>query len=363
MVAAPPAAPDAGRFSWQKAHAKVTAAGDLEWAPLPFVFQPGKSVRYIDFENGNDDKPGNPTPPWKHHPWDAYATGKAAQCTGIQTYVFKRGVIYRGALVAKESGRPGNPIRLTSDPSWDKGDASLYGSKRITGAWTRANAQSAPGVPSPEAVWYKDIGTEFTPHAVWMAAGGVITRIPLARDPNWKVSNPDDVKSEWYEWEKTDLTTATIEGKPRPRVWAADSTHLTATGQQRLRWRHRLDRVHGGHGDAVRCPHRGIRPGAPRDSFGRSFWRPPHRADYRPVPHSRYFLENLPQVLDVPGEYYFAQQGPLAGRLYVRLPREQDPNGVAIEIAERPTIVDIREQSHIHISRAYFPLPERHHVV
>ena len=78
------------------------------------------------------------------------------------------------------------------------------------------------------------------------------------------------------------------------------------------------------------------------------------RANYRPVPHGRYFLENLPRFLDVPGEYYFAEQGPLAGRLYVRLPREQDPNGVAIEIAERPTIVDIREQSHIHISGLTF---------
>ena len=227
-VALVAAAPNAQQFSWQKSHAKVTATGDLEWAPLPFVYQAGRSVRYIDYENGSDDNPGNRNQPWKHHPWDAQATGKAAQCTGIQTYVFKRGVVYRGTLVAKESGRPGNPIRLTSDPAWGKGEARLYGSKRLTGAWTRANAQSAPGVPSPEAVWYKDIGTEFTPHAAWMVAGGVITRIPLARDPNWKVSNLDDIKSGWYEWDKTEPVNVTIDGKPHSRVWAADSTHLTA---------------------------------------------------------------------------------------------------------------------------------------
>ena len=55
------------------------------------------------------------------------------------------------------------------------------------------------------------------PHSVWMAAGGAITRISLARDPNWKVSNPDDVKSEWYEWEKTEPVKAmTIDGKRTP---------------------------------------------------------------------------------------------------------------------------------------------------
>jgi len=31
---------------------------------------------------------------------------------GIQTYVFKGGVVYRGTFKATESGEPGNPIRL-----------------------------------------------------------------------------------------------------------------------------------------------------------------------------------------------------------------------------------------------------------
>ena len=78
----------------------------------------------------------------------------------------------------------------------------------------------------------------------------------------------------------------------------------------------------------------------------------------RPVPHCRYFLENLPRFLDAPGEYYFVQQGPLAGRLYVRLPREQDPNGVAIEVAERLTHRRYPRAEPHPCLRAYFPLPE-----
>jgi hypothetical protein len=34
-----------------------------------------------------------------------------------------------------------------------------------------------------------------------MGKEGAIMRIPLARTPNWKVSNPDDVKSEWWVWD------------------------------------------------------------------------------------------------------------------------------------------------------------------
>lgn len=108
-------------YSWQQPHSKVLPTGDLEWAPKEFEFIKGKSVRYIDYEKGKDSSDGNSkSSPWKHHPWDGNATGKAKQCSGIHTYVFKRGVVYYGKLFTKDRGRqsgePGNPIRLTSDP-------------------------------------------------------------------------------------------------------------------------------------------------------------------------------------------------------------------------------------------------------
>ncbi|MCX7888087.1 MAG: hypothetical protein N3B01_12655, partial [Verrucomicrobiae bacterium] len=92
--------------------------------PRPFVFESGTSVRYIDFAAGNDANVGtSPAAPWKHHPWDPQAGGLAAACSGIHTYVFKRGVAYRGRLLIKEAGRPDEPIRLTSHPAWGKGEA------------------------------------------------------------------------------------------------------------------------------------------------------------------------------------------------------------------------------------------------
>ncbi|MFO8007621.1 MAG: hypothetical protein R6V05_07805, partial [Candidatus Brocadiia bacterium] len=48
LAAAAPAVA-AQEYAWQKPHAKVLPTGDLKWAPEPFEFRPGDSVRYIDF--------------------------------------------------------------------------------------------------------------------------------------------------------------------------------------------------------------------------------------------------------------------------------------------------------------------------
>ena len=69
-----------------------------------------QSIRYIDFDAGNDANDGlSKQTPWKHHPWDPNATGNAKACNGSHTYVFKQGVDYRGELNANESGTGRRP--------------------------------------------------------------------------------------------------------------------------------------------------------------------------------------------------------------------------------------------------------------
>jgi hypothetical protein len=86
-------------FSWQEAYAKVLPPGDLEWTPKSFRLDQGASLRYIDFDAGKDESDGTTIQaPWKHHPWDSQATGKAKACRGIHTYVFQ------GALIWPEFG-------------------------------------------------------------------------------------------------------------------------------------------------------------------------------------------------------------------------------------------------------------------
>src|SRR5262245_50826446 len=128
-------------FSWHEAYAKVLPHGDLEWTPRPFRFEKGASVRYVDFDAGHDENDGTTRQaPWKHHPWDGQATGKAKACSGIHTYIFKGGVDYRGELSVRESGKPGDAIRLTRDPAWGRGPAVLCGTERIT-SWEKGASQ------------------------------------------------------------------------------------------------------------------------------------------------------------------------------------------------------------------------------
>lgn len=164
---------------------------------------PASVSRYIDYENGDDNNAGTRNAPWKHHPWDANAEARAKSAQGISTYIFKKGVIYRGFLKASESGVPEAPITLTVDPNWGEGDATLAGSTRYTSAWqpcSEAVSGALPG-PSRTLVWCLEISAEEEPRVIWDVGEGDIARIRLARSPNWGIVDGDDPRSQWYESE------------------------------------------------------------------------------------------------------------------------------------------------------------------
>ncbi len=341
-AAQPRPAAEAPTWSWQRPHAEVLPTGDLKWTPEPFEFHPGQSVRYIDFENGDDDNSGtSKASPWKHHPWDENATGRAEACSGVHTYVFKRGSIYRGRLVAEESGQPGNPIRLTSDPDWGEGEAAFYGSRRISGGWNRCTAEDVPEhMPQPTKVWYKDIGTEFTPRAMWMLEGKEAVRIPVAREPDWEITNWSDPMSEWWTF------TGRIQADGER--WAADTEHLMQDdpkffddGVMWNEWRGNMGTLTAQRIGEFRPDLDALDVGAPEGC--------------------RYYIENVPGFLDSPGEFYSATDGPHAGRLYARLPGDRDPNGAVIEVSRAFWPVEIANQSHISIIGLRFSFDDAGH--
>ncbi len=165
------------KYSWETAHAKVLETGDLEWAPEPFLFENGKSIRFIDYENGDDSNDGlTKNRPWKHHPWDALSEGKSKSCSGIHTYIFKRGVIYRGSLAGNESGEKDNPIRLTSDPNWGSDEAAIYGSELVKN-WSKGTDNSK--ILDGSMVWYADL--DYSPRNIWLVEENKVERLKLAR--------------------------------------------------------------------------------------------------------------------------------------------------------------------------------------
>ena len=220
----------------------------------PFEFKAGESVRYIDFESGNDANDGlSKQTPWKHHPWDPNAGGKAAACKGVHTYVFKQGVDYRGEMNANESGTADAPIILTRDPSWGEGPAVICGSEAVTG-WKKGADNTL--IPEPEKVWYVDL--DWAPRNVWMVGkDGAVTRIALARTPNWTITDPDDIQSEWWTWKNPDKpfdNYATINGQRRHLAFDKER-HQREQAAGVLRGRHRPD--HQGLGDGQPVPGQG----------------------------------------------------------------------------------------------------------
>ena len=337
-------------FSWQETYAEVLPHGDFQWTPKPFHFDKGTSQRYIDFEAGNDENDGTTRQaPWKHHPWDSQATGKARACRGIHTYVFKGGVDYRGELTVREAGQPGDPIRLTRDPGWGQGPAVLCGSERIAG-WKRNPTRT--NIPEPEKVWWADLN--FAPRSVWLVRKeGDFLRIPLARTPNWKRSNPDDVKSEWWVWDN-----------PRKPL---GNTVKNAAGQTiylGIDTKHIKDKPEDYFKGALIWPEFGWVMSQPyptqvevvdmkQNGLGFAGWTG-GGTDGVIMRNMRYYLEDKAQYLDdADGEFWFQKKGD-GGRLYLRLPGDADPNVVRVEVGKRPNLVNGEKVEYLDISGLTF---------
>jgi hypothetical protein len=341
LIAAMPRTVRAETPSWQQAQADVTPTGDLRWAPREFAFAPGQAVRYIDYDAGDDDNAGTSTrSPWKHHPWDPAATGKAKACRAADTFVFKRGVTYRGRLVADRSGQDDRPIQLTSDPAWGQGDARFYGSERLDGPWKRADAASAPGIPDPRKVWYMDLPGDWSLAGLWIddPAGKEIVRIHLARNPDWQVVNTWDPQIQWNAWEKTvrrgNLCTDSdaLAGKPKDFF---DGAHVWTE------WNGNMGSVH----------RRRVESYDPQTGT----LKLSRVSNPSPIaPNNRYYVENVPGYLDTPGEYYVSTGGRFPRRLYVRLPDDRNPNDAIIEAARTEHLLHVVDRSHIHVSGIRF---------
>ncbi len=331
-------------YSWQKPHAKVIETGDLEWTPEPFKLKVGKTVRYIDFENGNDSNDGSKSSPWKHHPWDPAAKEKARGHRGSTTYIFKRGVIYRGVLRPKESGTADDPIRLTSDPNWGRGEAMFYGSDIVTGFSKGAHAK----VPDGGKVWKADLN--FAPRGVFITKkGGSIERLKLARTPNWTVTDPDDVAGNWWAWKRWK--------KSRGKHLLMDPEHITEDPDYYLG-----GLVWSEWAIMMGTPYAAQIEGVDKKSGGLLFQGPWHRDTQRFFPNNRYYIEDKPHYLDEAGEYWFDKAGKAdKGTLYLRMPDDSDPNRATIEATNRISLIEAKEIRHVEISGISFRFDNVHY--
>jgi hypothetical protein len=329
-------------FSWQEPQARVIETGDLEWTPKPFVFEPTETLRYIDYETGNDANPGTREQPWKHHPLDPASAGASKAFTDAATFVFKRGVTYRGHI---KGAMPAGDVRLTSDPTWGQGEAVLLASDRVTG-FAR---QGDPRMPARDNVWSVEL--DFAPRTLWMVDGsGEITRLTLARHPNWTWSDPDDIRAGWFEWEQPEWWTQSFKIPfNNGRAWrGTDTKNLTEPADF--------------YQDAIVWSEWGIVMGSPFASKvegvekGALIFQGPWYGDGEMLMTGcRYYLEDKPHYLDEAGEFWFDKTPDSdSGRLYVRLPGDVDPNSVVIEAGRWINHIDVTDFDRLSVSGLTF---------
>ncbi len=321
----------------------VTEGGtEIRWMPEAFEFTPGKSLRYIDFTNGDDANEGSKAAPWKHHPWDAEAGGNAAGSKGSHTYVFKSGVIYRGALVGAESGTAEEPIRLTGDPEWGSGKPVISAAEVVSGKWSRTSTGDAKAldIPLKSLVWETDLPGNFTPRALWMKTPGGKQRLNLARWPNWRIDHEYDHFRQWFRVQKHSqgfprvtlsapkvLTDKDPDAYKGATIW---SDHINTSGEFSI--------VGPFPSPVVRY----------MPESGSIVTQTTHPARY-PQTKSPFFLENLPRFLDEEGEWYFDGK---TRKLF--LFSENDPNRSAFEAARHNIAIDLVGAKHVEVSGISF---------
>jgi hypothetical protein len=343
--------PERARWSWNQPMAEVVPTGDLAWKPEPFKLETGKTVRSIDFDGGSDDNDGTREKPWKHHPWDPAATGKAKAHSGPTTYVFKRGVVYRGELHPTESGAEGDPIRLTSDPAWGSGEAVISGAEPVA-KWTKGADRA--DIADADKVWWADL--PFSPRCVWAKAG---ERVELARSPNWTVSDPDEAKSEWWKlqnpkWWENNCTACMIDfnglyGSKRAHI-GIDAANLTHDASWYVG---AIAHVEYGWVMGTPIPTRVEAFDAERKGIiFQGIWL----GDSEHITTGmHYFLEDKPQYLDAPGEFWFDRKdNGGSGRLYLRMPGDADPNAAGVEVARHINLIESGGLEHVAISGLTF---------
>ncbi len=325
--------PESDGFDWQKPQAKILPGGDLQWAPEPFEFTPGKEVRYIDYDSGDDTNPGTRDKPWKHHPWDPRAKGKAAQAGQVDTYVFKAGVVYRGSLQAPPASDGAPKVQLTADPSWGQGQAVLSGAMVLGEGWSRLEASQAPEGLDPANVWVREVQTSARPWTLWRVEDDEVIRLKLARTPNWKEVDPEDNKSQWYIW---DQQKGTVKLEDEEVNFGQDTENITFPKDA-------LEDafVYSEWGPVMGTPAaRQIIHYQPDRStiYFRGFWGKNPNGMFGPM---RYYLENSPYFLDEPDEWWLEEGAQGVHKLYLRLEPGQDPNRMHLEAGVDSTIIEL----------------------
>jgi hypothetical protein len=189
---------------------------------------------------------------------------------------------------------------------------------------------------------------------------GGIRDLHIASDVGWEMTNPNFAYHHWNKWDG--------EGDMKP-----DKKEVDLQAYDDDLKGHDADYYNGGTlwsqwGGIIATAHPYIiKPGDYDPERGFLAHRSQgHSSDPQsPFDHwvhedSRYLIENLPQFLEQPGEYYYDDDySNSIGRLFLRLPEDKNPNKARIELSTAWNSIFIDNQDHIEISGLTFQMNGR----
>lgn len=277
--------------------------------------------------------------------------------------------VYRESITPTESGQPGQAIQYIAEKG--KGTVIIRGSEPSSSlVWTQLTSNTIklpPGV-NPRNIYYTDIsswGLSEPPRFVVELdhSGEVAARMPLSREPDWAVTTDWKYHEFWWAADGgnsaascfppidadpldcdepsrslTQLTDLTDDTNP-PGIEPGNLTTLgnliggtvvvadTNTGHFTFRRKITAHDVSAGRitvGEKCEQGHGTDRPGL---GWG-----------------SKYYIEDLPQLLDSPGEWWYERQ---TGRLYLWPRNAGNPSGMSIEISRRSDAFNFHNLSYV----------------
>lgn len=322
---------------------RVTASADL----------------WVDAASGDDDQDGL-----------TLATAfrsvqRAADVAGPGAVVHILPGIYRETMRPARSGIAGEPVvyRAENGP----GTVLIRGSQSAAAlTWNRlvTNTIGLPPSVDPGNLYYADLSPwqlDGPPRFVVQLdeGGGVIDRLPLAREPDWQVDTEWKHGEFWWAAEggseattcdpATDsdsycdepsqsaeqLTDGTDDVEPA----GIEAGNLTTLGDLTGATLTAMDTVSGHYiyrrtiiDHEVAAGRVTVDEPCTHESNPGLGWA------------SKYFVEGLPSLLDSPGEWWYDED---SGRLYLWPPTDDDPATMSIEISRRETAFDLSDRSFI----------------
>jgi hypothetical protein len=202
---------------------------------------------------------------------------------------------------------------------------------------------------------------DWLPRTLWQVKPGEINRLTLARTPNWKESDPNDVMREWWTWEnpewwKENSRFHRMNVNGRDLHLGIDSKNFTRPASDYV--------------GATVWTEWGIVMGSPYPARIEAFdsnqkgvaFRGPWTFDMLEViiRGNRYHLEDKSWMLDEPGEFWVERTTDRNATIYLRLPDDSDPNQARIEAGKAIHMIDAKQLQHVHISGLAFRFTNIH---